>query len=152
MIYNFKEINILLVEDNEADIKLTRIAFENSNEKVKIHVARDGEEAIDYIEAKNKFSDKAKYPYPELILLDINLPKFDGLTILQKIKSSDEYKKVPVIMLSSSAYDDDIERSYKYGASGYIQKPVDLDHFYELINGFNYYWNIVCKLPQKITN
>jgi CheY-like chemotaxis protein len=144
-----KPLDILLVEDNEADIKLTLIAFERGKIKNNIRVVRDGEEALNYLYNEGKYQDKKEYPRPDLILLDINLPKFDGFAVLQKIKQDSLLRKIPVIFLTSSSYDSDVLNSYNYGATGYIQKPVDFEEFFEIVNGFNIYWHLINKLPKN---
>jgi CheY-like chemotaxis protein len=145
-----KAIDILLVEDNEADIKLTLIAFESGKSKNNIQVVRDGEEAINYIFRNEKFQGDEKYPVPDIILMDINLPKFNGFAVLKKIKEHPHYHSIPVIMLTSSSNEIDIIHSYNFGATSYIQKPVDFEEFYEIVDGFNLYWHKINKLPKKI--
>jgi chemotaxis family two-component system response regulator Rcp1 len=146
----YKPLDILLVEDNEADVKLTLIAFGNGKIKNNIKVVSDGEEAINYLYNHGKFQDKKEYPRPDLILLDINLPKFDGFTVLQKVKQEPLLRKIPVIILTSSSYEADILNSYNYGATGFIQKPVDFEEFFEIVNGFNIYWHLINKLPKNL--
>jgi CheY-like chemotaxis protein len=145
-----QQLDILLVEDNEADIKLTLIAFESGNFPNRIHVVQDGEEALNYIYGRGNFEDREKYPVPDIILLDINLPKFNGFTVLKQLKNDPEFHKIPVIILTSSSYENDIASSYNFGATSYIQKPVDFEEFYEIVSGFNTYWHKINKLPQKI--
>jgi len=144
---NNQPIDILLVEDNEADIKVTLRAFDKAKIKNNISVARDGEEAIDYIYHQNKYTDKKKFPLPDLILLDIQLPKLDGFAVLKRLKEDDKLKLIPVVMLTSSKSEEDVIESYRDGAVSFIQKPVDYKEFEKVVDGFNFYWNIINKFP-----
>ena len=144
---NNKPIDILLVEDNEADVKITLRAFEKASLKHKVHVARDGQEALDFIRNQGNFQDKDKYPKPDLILLDIKMPKVDGFGVLKELKSDLSYSHIPIIMLTSSKDEEDILRSYKGGAASFIPKPVKYEEFLEVVEIINSYWNIISKLP-----
>lgn len=144
-----RPIDILLVEDNEADIKITLRAFEEGRLKNKLHVVHDGEEALDFIYGQNGYERDEKTLRPDLILLDINLPKIDGFSVLKKIKEDPEYQDIPVIMLTSSRNDEDVIHSFKYGACSYIPKPVSFKEFVEIANGFNFYWQIINQFPPK---
>lgn len=144
-----RPIDILLVEDNEADVKITLRAFKKGQLQNSIHVVRDGEEAIDFIYGVNTFQDHQKYPRPELILLDINLPKIDGFNVLKKIKEDPDFKDIPVIMLTSSRNEVDMFISFKFGACSYIQKPVSFLQFVEIASGFKFYWQIINQFPLK---
>lgn len=144
-----QEIDILLVEDNEADIKLTQLAFERGKVRNRIHVARDGEEALAFIFRQNGFNNSEKYPKPDLILLDINMPKLDGFEVLQKIKANPAYAHIPVVMLTSSRSEQDIVRSYENGAASYMGKPTSFANYVEMVDGFNFYWHRLNELPPR---
>ena len=137
-----KDINILLVEDNPDDIELTLEAFKNNNLANKITVARDGEEALDII-----FGNKDKKP--DIILLDLKLPKVDGLEILRRVKSDEDTRVIPVIILTSSKEESDLIKSYKLGVNSYIRKPVDFKEFIKVVKELGLYWLIVNELPPK---
>lgn len=138
--------NILLVEDNPDDIELTVIGLKKNNIANKITVIKDGEEALDYIFKRNKYIDRED-EYQLLILLDINLPKVNGLEILKKIKEDPDKKAIPVIILTSSNEEKDLVESYRLGVNSYIRKPVDFNQFVEAIKQFQYYWLLLNELP-----
>lgn len=142
-----KSINILLVEDNEADIKITLRAFEKANLSHKIYVAHDGQEALDFVRNQGEFKDKEKFPRPDLILLDIKMPKVDGFGVLKELKSDLNYNYIPIIILTSSKNEEDIMRSYQGGASSFIPKPVKYEEFLEVVHAIDSYWNAISKLP-----
>ncbi len=144
---NGQPIDILLVEDNEADVKITLRAFNKAKLKNNIYVVYDGQEALDYLSHQGKFADQKIYPRPDLILLDINMPKKNGFEVLKEIKESVSYRTIPVVMLTSSKNEADIVTSFKNGAASYIPKPVLYDDFAKVVEGFNFYWHIVNKLP-----
>ena len=137
---NKKNINlpILLVEDNPIDVDLTLRAFEKNNLSNPIIVARDGEEAINWISKWEKGDQ-----IPVVILLDLKLPKYSGLEVLEKIKSHPVYKTIPVVVLTSSSDDVDIETAYKLRANSYIVKPVEFDEFIEIAAQIELYWNVL---------
>ncbi len=137
-----KTIHILLVEDNEGDIVLTREAFAEANIASNLDVVRNGEEAINYLE-KSKVSNE----YPDLVLLDINLPKVNGIEVLSHIKQDKELKKIPVVMLSTSSFANDILNSYDNCANCYITKPADLDQFMHVVQSIKDFWIGIVKLP-----
>jgi two-component system response regulator len=140
-------IDILLVEDNEADIKIALRAFQKAKIKNNIFVVRDGQEALDYMYHQNQYASQPKFSYPDMILLDIQLPKLTGFDVLQVLKKDDKLKAIPVVALTSSKNDKDVIKSYSYGAVSYIQKPVDYQEFEKTVEAFNYYWCIINKLP-----
>ncbi len=142
-------LNILLVEDNEADAKITVRAFNRAESKNNLYVVYGGQDALDFIYHLKGYADKERFPSPDIILLDINMPKVNGFQVLEKLKSNSGYSYIPVIVLSSSKNPEDINRSYKLGASGYIPKAVDYEDFVEIVNVFNLYWKIVSRLPRK---
>lgn len=137
-------INVLLVEDNEGDILLTRETFAEIESPVNLHVVKDGEEAISFMMKEEQFSDAIT---PDLILLDLNIPKVNGFDILQKIKKTPNLKLIPIIVLSTSNKDKDILDSYKNYVNCYITKPVDLNEFAEIIQNIEKFWFKTVKLP-----
>jgi CheY-like chemotaxis protein len=145
-------MNILLVEDNQADVKIALRAFAGSKLKNEIYVVNDGEEALAFIFHEGKYQDKAKFPTPDLILLDIKMPKIDGFHVLETLKQNLEYGYIPVIMFTSSKNEEDIVKSYKKGAASYIAKPVDYEEFVKIVDEFNRYWHVINKLPPSDMN
>lgn len=139
-----RPIEILLVEDNPADVRLTVESLKEGKVCNILHVVEDGEEAISFLQKKGKYADK---PHPDLILLDLNLPKKSGHEVLAEIKGDDELKRIPVVVLSSSKAEEDIQRSYGLHANCYITKPVNLDQFIHVIKTINNYWFSIVKLP-----
>ena len=142
--------NILLVEDNEADIKITQRAFGKVVFDNQLFVVKDGEAAVEYLEQKGAFENLKDYKKIDLILLDINMPKLNGFDVLLKIKANRELIHIPVIVLTSSQNELDILKSYQLGAASFIQKPIDFNQFLEIVNMFNNYWHVCVKLPKKI--
>ena len=127
--------SILLVEDNPMDVDLTRRAFKKHGVENPIKVARDGEEALDYVDSWEMNS-----PLPLVILLDLKLPKVDGLEVLNRIKTHQRFQTVPVVVLSTSSEDSDIQTAYREGANSYIVKPVDFDRFVNVVDHIQRYW------------
>lgn len=141
-----KEIHILLIEDNEGDIVLTREALDEGRIKNSISVVRDGWEAVQYLEKNEGYEDAIE---PDLVLLDINLPKMNGHKVLQHIKNHEELKHIPVIMLTTSSDDVDIIKSYKNHSNCYITKPVDINSFIDVISTIEDFWISIVQLPPK---
>lgn len=141
-----KEIDILLVEDNEGDIVLTMEALDDARILNKVYVKRDGAEALDFLYStiENNPSE-----LPDLILLDINLPKIDGKEVLHKIKTHPTLRKIPVVMLTTSSSEVDILESYNNHANCYIIKPVDLNKFFNIVKAIENFWVTIVKLPAK---
>lgn len=139
-------IHILLVEDNEGDILLTKEAFETGKILTKLTVVRDGKEAIDYLAKNGKYEESDT---PDLLLLDINLPKKNGHEVLQFIKTDTDLKQIPVIMLTTSSSEIDINLSYKQHANCYITKPVEVDDFLDVISKIENFWISIVKHPSK---
>jgi two-component system response regulator len=137
---------VLLVEDSPGDVRLTREAFKDAKVHINLNVASDGAEAMDFLNRKGKHSD---VPRPDLILLDLNLPKKDGREVLDEIKQSPVLKSIPVVILTTSASDEDILRSYRLHANCYITKPVGLDGFLEVVKSIDTFWLSVVKLPHE---
>lgn len=131
-------ITILLVEDNPADVELTLRAFKRRKLSNPIAVARDGEEALDYVYRRGAFTDGA--PIPGVILLDLRLPKTDGLEVLRELKRHPVYRHIPVVVLTTSDEEGDIKKSYELGAASYIVKPVEFEKFQEVVERIDLYW------------
>lgn len=141
-----KPIHILLVEDNEGDILLTIDAFEEGRISNKISVVRDGNEAIDFLTQSGKYTNRE---LPDLILLDINLPKKNGHEVLSFIKSTDWLRHIPVIILTTSSSESDIEKAYKNFVSCYITKPIEVNDFLNAISKIEDFWFSIVSLPNN---
>jgi chemotaxis family two-component system response regulator Rcp1 len=137
-------IVILLVEDSPGDVRLTREAFKDAKVYINLQVASDGKEAMDFL---NREGEHANAPRPDLILLDLNLPKKDGREVLAEIKESPTLKSIPVVVLTTSASEADILRSYRLHANCYITKPVGLEGFLEVVKSIDDFWLTVVRLP-----
>ena len=144
---HMKSIHILLVEDNEGDILLTKEAFEDAKILNTLSIARDGQEAILFLDKKKPYSGVAS---PDLILLDVNLPKKNGHEVLQYIKNSERLKHIPVIMLTTSLSEKDIVKSYENYANCYITKPVEVEDFLNVIASIEQFWIKIVQLPGKV--
>lgn len=141
-------VEILLVEDNGSDIELTLHALRSENIGNRVEVVRDGEEALDYLFRRNLHSDRLPGENPRVILLDLKLPKVDGLEVLRQIKANPETQAIPVVVLTSSRQEEDLVRSYRLGVNSYIQKPVDFDQFRQTVKQLGLYWLVVNQTPQ----
>lgn len=141
-----KTVHILLVEDNEGDILLTQDAFEESKINTEISVARNGQEALDFLYNRGAFTEVKK---PDLILLDINLPIYNGHEVLKQIKTDLNLKKIPVIMLTTSAFSNDIGQAYENNCNSYVKKPLDMDEFIDAILKIENFWLELCTLPSE---
>ncbi|MCA2243553.1 MULTISPECIES: response regulator [Mycobacterium] len=139
-----RAIDILLVEDDPGDELITREAFEHNKLKNRLHVAHDGEEGLNYLYRRGEFADE---PRPDLILLDLNLPKYDGRQLLEKIKSDPDLAQIPVVVLTTSSAEEDILKSYKLHANAYVTKPVDLDQFMKAVRQIDEFFVQVVRLP-----
>jgi two-component system response regulator len=138
---------ILLVEDNEDDIELTLRAFERSRVTNEIVVVRDGAEAIDYLFASGAYAMRDPNAQPEIVLLDLKLPKLDGLDVLRRIRADERTRRLPVVVLTSSNEDKDIISSYDLGANSFVQKPVDFAQFIEAARQLGLYWLVLNQRP-----
>jgi CheY-like chemotaxis protein len=139
---------ILLVEDSPEDYETTERAFRRSGLKNPIFRCADGEEALDFLYRRGKYADPQTSPRPGVVLLDLNLPGTDGREVLNEIKNDPDLKQIPVIVLTTSKDDRDIEVCYRCGANSYVQKPVDLEGFMHAIERLNDYWFEVVILPK----
>ena len=142
-----KGINILLVEDNPDDVELTLYALKKNNIINPVKIVRDGQEALDYLYYKGKY-ESMDYDLPNVILLDLKLPKVDGIEVLQRIKSDRRTKLIPVVILTSSKEESDLLRSYDLGVNSYIRKPVDFDQFVDTVRQIGFYWMLINEQPQ----
>ncbi|MBI4620147.1 MAG: response regulator [Desulfobacterales bacterium] len=145
---NSEPVKMLLVEDNDDHVELTKRALRENGILNDIYVVKDGQEALDFLYHRGKYSDKTKAPRPGLILLDVKLPKIDGFEVLEKIKSDPDLKLIPVIMLTTSSRDEEIAKGYAGGANSYVTKPVDFNEFVNKIKSIRLYWVLVNKLPK----
>ncbi|WP_433579333.1 response regulator [Nocardia brasiliensis] len=139
-------IDILLIEDDPGDELMTREAFEDNKIGNTLHVAHDGQEALDFLYRQGDYADA---PLPDLILLDLNLPKYDGRQVLERIKADPDLAHIPVVVLTTSAAEEDILRSYKLHANAYVTKPVDLDQFVAAIKHIDDFFVQVVRLPRQ---
>ncbi len=141
-----KPVEILLVEDNEGDVGLIEEVFEEAKIRNNLHVAEDGEEAMLYLHGEGKFSGS---PRPDIILLDLNLPKKDGREVLREIKEDNNLRNIPVVILTTSNAEKDILRAYDLHANAYINKPLDFDQFINVVESIGNFWLEIVKLPTK---
>lgn len=139
-----KPIDILLVEDNPGDVRLTKEALKEGKIKNNLFVAHDGVEALEYL---NQEGEHAHAVRPDLILLDLNMPRMDGREVLEKIKNEPDLRRIPVVILTTSKSEEDIVKSYDLHANCYITKPVDLDQFINVVKTVEDFWLTVVKLP-----
>jgi len=140
-------VEILLVEDNPEDVEITVRAFKKRNLTNKIHVVEDGEEALEYIFATGAYKERNINHRPKVILLDLKLPKVDGLEVLRRIREDERTKQIPVVVLTSSQEERDIVESYKLGVNSYIVKPVDFAKFLDTVSELGFYWLLLNKSP-----
>ena len=143
---NGTAIQVLLVEDSPGDVRLTREAFREANMNIQLHVASDGVEAMAFLKQE---APHIGVPRPDLILLDLNLPKMDGREVLANIKADDTLKTIPTVILTTSEAEADIVKSYQLQANSYLSKPVEFEDFESLVKSINEFWLIKAKLPQR---
>lgn len=141
-----KQIEILLVEDNPGDARLTVEVLKDSKVRNTLHVVGDGVEALAFLRKEGKYSDT---PRPDLILLDLNLPKKDGREVLAEMKADEKLKRIPVVVLTTSQAEEDIVKAYNLHANCYISKPVDLDQFINVVKLIEDFWLTIVKLPKE---
>jgi CheY-like chemotaxis protein len=142
-----KIIKILLVEDNPDDVDITKRALKEARIINNLWVVRDGEEALDFLRHQGIYQDHSSSPKPGLILLDINLPKLNGIEVLRIVKHDPELKMIPVVMLTVSKRDEDIIKSYNDGCNSFIQKPVNFENFVEVVKQISLYWGLLNIFP-----
>ena len=141
-----RPVVVLLVEDDPGDQLITREAFEHNKIRNTLHVAHDGEEGLDFLYRRGAHQEA---PRPDLILLDLNLPKYDGRQLLERIKSDPNLWHIPVVVLTTSSAEEDIVRSYRLHANAYVTKPVDLDQFMSAVRQIDEFFVQVVRLPQS---
>jgi two-component system response regulator len=139
---------ILLVEDNPDDEELTLLAFEDCQIANQVIVKRDGAEALDYLLGRGIYSDRHLYPMPSLVLLDLKLPKVDGLEVLRCLRSEARTKILPIIILTTSEEEQDLLNSYSLGCNSYIRKPVDFEQFMQAVRQLGVYWLLLNETPR----
>jgi CheY-like chemotaxis protein len=144
---NSGELDILLVEDNEDDMDLALHALRREKLANSIFVARDGEEALDFLFCRGGFSQRSFDHPPKLVLLDLKLPKVDGMEVLKQVKSDPRTRTIPVVIMTSSKEERDLVAGYNLGANSYIQKPVDFDQFRETVKSVGLYWVVINQAP-----
>lgn len=145
----YKALDVLLVEDSLGDVRLTKEAFQDARVIVNLHVTMDGEQALLFLRRQGEY---ASSPRPDLILLDLNLPKIDGRQVLEEIKTDENLKAIPVVILTTSSSEADILRSYNLHANCYITKPVGFKGFLEIVASIENFWLQVVKLPNALAS
>jgi two-component system, chemotaxis family, response regulator Rcp1 len=143
---NAKVIEILMIEDSPEDVELTEEALKDAKVRNNLHIARDGVEGLAFLKREGQFADR---PRPDLILLDLNMPRMDGRELLEKIKVEGDLKQIPTVVLTTSEAEEDILRSYQLHANCYITKPVDFEQFLKIVRSIEDFWFTVVKLPEK---
>lgn len=146
---NKKPAVILLVEDDLGDQELTRRALKHESVHVDLRIVHDGEQAMEYLLRSGEFADPEKSPAPDLILLDLNMPRKNGREVLSDLRKNDRLSRIPVVVLTTSEQEADILRSYDLGCNSYIQKPVDIEQFTESVRRLGAYWFDVVTLPSN---
>lgn len=149
MPHNARPVNILLVEDDPGDQNLTKRAFERAKIGNRLFVVEDGEEALDFLLHRGDYLDGKNAPRPDLILLDLNLPKLDGPQVLDQIRSTPELRRIPIVVLTTSCQEEDILRSYDLGVNSYISKPVRAHEFVRVVEALENYWFQIVVLPRE---
>jgi len=144
-----RPFDILLVEDNPADVEINLEAFRRSQKGNRIYVCRDGEEALEFVFQRGRYAKPGAAPRPDLVLLDLNLPKKNGLEVLVQIKTNDALRDIPVIILTTSDRDEDVRRCYLHGANNYLTKPVQFDECVKLVAQIQQYWLECSRLPPR---
>ncbi len=144
----YDEIEVLLVEDNETDAELTIRALKKKNLANNLVWVKDGEEALEFIFATGRYSHREIQDLPKLVLLDLRMPKVDGMEVIRSLKADDRTNKIPIVVLTSSKEDKDIVESYNLGVNSYVSKPVEFEEFTEAVSTLGLYWMLLNKSPE----
>ncbi|WP_211093230.1 MULTISPECIES: response regulator [Flammeovirga] len=142
-------MTILYADDDPEDRMLTQEAFEESKLASQLFFVEDGEELMEYLNHEGKYSDTKEYPLPDLILLDLNMPKKDGRECIKEIKEIEEVKNIPIVVLTTSNNEEDVLKTYNLGVSSFITKPVTFDSMVDIVKSLNQYWFQIVRLPNK---
>ncbi len=142
-----RDVEVLLVEDNPADVELTMHSLARQGVTARIHVARDGVEALDFLFCRGAFAARSAAGPPKIVLLDLKLPKIDGLEVLRQLKADPRTRAIPVVMLTSSRMERDVLSSYRLGVNSYVQKPVDFEQFRVAVSQLGLYWLVANEPP-----
>ena len=145
----FNEVEILLVEDNDHDAEMTLRALKKQNLANSVHRVEDGQQALNFLFATGPYSERNIASGPRVVLLDLKLPKVDGLEVLKRVKADDRTNMIPVVVMTSSQEDRDMVESYKLGVNSYISKPVEFEKFLEAVKQFGLYWLLVNRTPPR---
>ncbi len=143
----YRDCVILMADDDPADILLTQRAFEDAKLNNTLRTVPDGAELLSYLNGEGDYADRDKHPYPDIVLLDLNMPKMDGRTALEKIRGNPDHRRLPVVVLTTSSAESDVLKSYDIGANSYITKPVDFDQLVEAVSSLERYWFRLVTLP-----
>ncbi|MCX6979699.1 MAG: response regulator [Verrucomicrobia bacterium] len=142
-----RTVEILLVDDNIGDVVLTKEALKGAEFPNRVSVVRDGCEALEFLRRTGKFANASR---PDLILLDINMPRKNGCEVLEEVRSDEDLRLIPIVILTSSEAEDDIRRSYELGANCFVTKPADLDEMVRVVQAINHFWITIAKLPRQL--
>ena len=142
-----RTVEILLVDDNIGDVVLMKEALKGAEFPNRVSVVRDGCEALEFLRRTGKFANASR---PDLILLDINMPRKNGCEVLEEVRSDEELRLIPIVILTSSEAEDDIRRSYELGANCFVTKPADLDEMVRVVQAINHFWITITKLPRQL--
>lgn len=143
---NPEPIEILLAEDNPGDVKLTQKAFDEGQMVNNLHVVTDGAEAMTFLRQRDEYADE---PRPDIVLLDLNMPKMDGKEVLEAMQADPELRRIPVVVLTSSEAQEDVVKSYELSANAYLTKPVDFNGFLDIVDSLEQFWISVVKMPEE---
>lgn len=140
-------VEILLVEDDPGDIELIKETISSSKLKINLQIVNDGSKAISYLKKQGQYSDKTE---PDLVILDLNLPLKNGMEVLKEVKSDEDIKHIPIIVMTTSDQDSDVLKSYKLGANSYVTKPMGIEQFSHIVNTIEDFWLTIVKLPKRV--